>query len=209
VGKQDEYAAAFGGLNYISFLPDGSVQVEPLDLDSAILSELQASLLLFFTGAAHHSWSILEEQEKSTRAHHTAQLEALHEVRSLADRMRQKLKKGDLNGFGTLLDDAWQAKKRVSDKISNTRIDHLYDVALRSGALGGKITGAGGGGFLLLYCEPGKQEAVRSALAKEDIQEMAFTFDFQGAQVIVDDPFIDNDEHSGARWTFVPTTSSI
>jgi D-glycero-alpha-D-manno-heptose-7-phosphate kinase len=208
VGKQDEYAAAFGGLNYIRFNPDGTTHVEPLQLDPGVLSALQSNLMLFFTGAAHHSWDILADQEKSTRLPEGPAVEALHQVKEAAATMKQALLCGDLEHFGHLLDDAWQAKKRVSNRISNPRIDHLYEVARDHGALGGKITGAGGGGFLLLYSEPAYREAVRFALQREGIQEMAFAFDSQGAQVIVNDPFIDHDEHAGTRWTFQPLASA-
>ncbi len=208
VGKQDEYAAAFGGLNFITFGRDGSTQVEPLDLDPEVLRQLQANLRLFFTGSSHHSWSILEEQEKSTLTKAGSTVDALHEVRSLAERMRESLLKGSLSNFGELLDEAWHAKKRVSSRISNPRIDQLYALARRHGASGGKITGAGGGGFLLLYCEPSCHEAVRSAMAAEGIHEMTLGFDFQGAQVIVNDPYIDSDEQGGSRWTFVPVGST-
>lgn len=207
VGKQDEYAAAFGGLNFITFHPDATTQIEPLDLDAELLRELQSNLLLYFTGSAHNSWTILEEQEKSTRGHTGSAVEALHEVRLLVDRMRGSLQAGKLTCFGSLLDEAWQAKKRVSSRISTSRIDMLYQLAREHGALGGKITGAGGGGFLLLYCEQDHQEAVRLAMAAEDIYEMTFTFDFQGAQVIVNDPFIDGDERGGSRWTFLPASA--
>jgi D-glycero-alpha-D-manno-heptose-7-phosphate kinase len=160
--------------------------------------------MLFFTGSAHHSWDILAEQEKSTRMPASAAVEALHEVKAAASTMRDALLAGDLGRFGSLLHEAWQAKKRVSHLISNERIDRLYQVARDHGAAGGKITGAGGGGFLLLYCERGWQDSVRAALESEGVQEMAFTFDFQGAQVIVNDPFIDRDERAGTRWTFLP-----
>jgi D-glycero-alpha-D-manno-heptose-7-phosphate kinase len=208
VGKQDEYAAAFGGLNFITFSSDGSVQVEPLELDQGLLREFQSNLLLFFTGSAHHSWTILEEQEQSTRHRTGSTVEALHEVRRFADRMRDALQKGELAAFGAMLDEAWQAKKRVSNKISSPRIDRLYQIARENGALGGKITGAGGGGFLLLYCESRHHPAVRQALSAEGIQDVAFGFDFQGAQVIVNDPFIDGDERAGSRWTFIPTSAT-
>jgi D-glycero-alpha-D-manno-heptose-7-phosphate kinase len=194
-------------LNFITFERDGSTRVEPLKIETGLMQGLQSNLMLFFTGSAHHSWTILEEQEESTRAHKGVAVEALHEVRSLADRMRVALERSDLSAFGSLLDEAWQAKKRVSARISNSRIDHLYELARRHGAVGGKITGAGGGGFLLLYCEPGNQGAVRSALAAEGVQEMAFAFETQGAQVIVNDPFIDGDDRAGSRWTFVPASS--
>lgn len=204
VGRQDEFAAAFGGLNFISFAPDGLTEVKPMDLEPELLHQLQSSLLLFFTGSSHHSWTILQEQEKSTQRQAGEAIEALHEVRALADRMLAALHAGDLGAFGALLHEGWQAKKRISGRISNPRIDHLYDLARRSGALGGKITGAGGGGFLLLYCEPEAQASVRSALHEEGIQEMAFAFDPNGAQVIVNDPFVDHDERAGPRWIFTP-----
>lgn len=208
VGKQDEYAAAFGGLNYISFHQDGSTQVDSLNLDPVILRELQSNLLLFFTGSAHHSWTILREQEASTRAQSFSTLDALHEVKALALRMRQALESGQLQLFGELLHEVWEAKRRISSKISNSRIDELYAIARREGALGGKITGAGGGGFLLLYCESSRRQAVREALLAQGIQEMVFALEMQGAQVIVNDPFIDGDEKGGSRWVFVPTTAN-
>jgi D-glycero-alpha-D-manno-heptose-7-phosphate kinase len=207
VGRQDEFAAVFGGLNFITFGTDGHTEVQPVDLDPGLLRELQSNLMLFFTGSAHHSWTILQDQEKSTRSPKGPALEALHEVRALADRMLFALQAGDLGLFGSLLDEGWQAKKRISGKISSPRIDHLYEIARRGGASGGKITGAGGGGFLLLYCEPDRQEAVRSALRAEDIQEMAFALDTNGAQVVVNDPFIDGDERAGSRWIFTPVAS--
>jgi D-glycero-alpha-D-manno-heptose-7-phosphate kinase len=208
IGRQDEFAAAFGGLNFITFHNDGLTEVQPVDLDPGILREFQSNLMLFFTGAAHHSWTILQEQEKSTRNPQGPALEALHEVRHLADRMLTALRAGDLNLFGSLLDEGWQAKKRISGRISNPKIDHLYELSRQSGALGGKITGAGGGGFLLLYCEAERQEAVRAALRAEGIQEMAFALDTNGAQVIVNDPFIDADEHAGSRWVFTAVSSA-
>jgi D-glycero-alpha-D-manno-heptose-7-phosphate kinase len=206
VGKQDEYAAAFGGLNFMTFRTDGGTEIEQLELDPEIIRALQSRLLLYFTGSAHHSWTILEEEEKSARSHSGSTIEALHKVRSYAHTLRGALEKGDLKAFGSGLDSAWQAKKLVSNKISTSRIDELYAVARHSGALGGKITGAGGGGFLLLYCDPEQQASVRKAMAQERIQEMAFAFDFQGAQVIVNDPFIDADERGGTQWTFLPAS---
>jgi D-glycero-alpha-D-manno-heptose-7-phosphate kinase len=209
VGRQDEFAAAFGGFNFITFRTDGLTDVQPVDADPELLRDLQSKLMLFFTGSAHHSWTILQEQEKSTTRQAGPAVEALHEMRSLADRMLAALRSGNLALFGSLLDEGWRAKKRISGKISNPRIDHLYDLALRGGASGGKITGAGGGGFLLLYCEHEHQEKVRSSLHAEGIQEMAFAFDNNGAQVIVNDPFIDGDERTGSHWIFTPVTAAV
>ena len=207
VGKQDEYASAFGGVNYISFFQDGTVRVTPLDLSSGILQEFQSNLMLFFTGSSHHSWTILRDQENATRAKSTSTLEALDEIRELGIRMRDALQAGNLHQFGEMLDEAWQAKRRVSKDISTPHIDRLYATARDNGAAGGKITGAGGGGFLLLYCEKACQEAVRQAFVKQGVHQMAFAFDMQGAQVIVNDPFIDNDAKGGSRWTFVPVSA--
>lgn len=205
VGKQDEYAAAFGGLNYITFAPDGNTVVEPIQQDPALIRELESNLMLFFTGAAHNSWAILQEQEASTLRHSGSTVEALHEVKALGDLMRTALQEGQLHRFGELLHEAWQAKRRVSRKISSPHIDELYLLATQSGALGGKITGAGGGGFLLLYCEKENHAAVRDAMHEAGVREMTFGFDTQGALVVVNDPFIDADEDSGKLWVYTPT----
>jgi D-glycero-alpha-D-manno-heptose-7-phosphate kinase len=207
VGKQDEYAAAFGGLNYMRFHPDGRAEIEPLDLGADLMREFQSKLMLFFTGSAHHSWDILREQESFTRSHSGSTVGALHEVKALGLQMRETLERGQLQAMGELLHESWQAKRKVSSKISTPRIDKLYALARDHGAIGGKITGAGGGGFLLLYCEKQFQEPVRQAFSAEGANEMAFAFDTQGAQVIVNDPFIDSDQGAGSRWVFVPSSS--
>ena len=204
VGKQDEYASAFGGLNFISFHQDGTTSVEPLNLEPELVRELQSSLLLFFTGVSHHSWTILEEQEGSTRKPGSGTVAYLHEIRKLAAPMKAALLAGELREFGHLLHEGWEIKKRLSSKVSNVGIDGMYESALRNGALGGKITGAGGGGFLLLFCQQQHQQMVREALVAMGAREMGFEFDFQGAQVVADDPFIDGDENGGMHWTFAP-----
>src|SRR5690242_8437876 len=133
VGKQDEYASAFGGLNLISFHQDGATLVEPLDLAPELVQELQSSLLLFFTGASHHSWTILEEQEKSVRQTNTSTAEYLHEIRALVEPTKAALLAGELRDFGLLLHKGWQIKKRLSTKVSNDRINELYEAALGCG----------------------------------------------------------------------------
>lgn len=208
IGKQDEYAASFGGLNYFTFYPGGNVTAEAMTVPSAVVQELQGNLMLFFTGAAHHSWTILKEQEASTRQGRGSAVDALHEVKELGAEMRDALMQEDIRRLGELLHLGWMAKRRVSEKISDARIDALYTLARSQGALGGKITGAGGGGFLLLYCERDCQQAVRDSMRSQGLQEMAFAFDMQGAQVIVNDPFIDGDENGGSRWVFVSTEAA-
>ena len=204
VGKQDEYASAFGGLNFISFHQDGTTHVEPLNLQPDLVRELQSSLLLFFTGASHHSWTILQEQEESTRKTDGGTIEYLHEIRKLAEPMKAALLAGELRQFGLLLHEGWEIKKQLSSKISNRHINEMYEAALQNGAVGGKITGAGGGGFLLLFCQQGYQQNVRESLVALGARETSFEFDFQGAQVVADDPFIDGDENGGMCWTFAP-----
>lgn len=209
VGKQDEYAAAYGGLNRIVFHRDGGTEVAPVTLAPDFAHVFEDSLLLFFTGSAHHSWTILEEQEKSTRTMGSPAAKALKRTESFVAEMHDALMNSDLPRFGSLLDQAWQAKKQVSPKISTSRIDHMYRVACDHGAIGGKITGAGGGGFLLLCCDPAHQTEVRRAMAAEGVREMTFAFDSHGTQIIANDPFIDSDDATGSRWTFVPVSSSL
>lgn len=204
VGKQDEYAAAFGGLNYITFYQDGHTTVEPLELREDVRRELQENLMLFFTGSAHRSWTILKAQEQATREAESTAVNSLHRTRAIAAEMSAALSDGNLDEFARLLDEAWQAKRHVSGEITNAKIDHLYDVARRSGALGGKLTGAGGGGFLLLYAEKHRQAAIREALRQEGLRELEFDFDLEGARVLVNDPFLDGDSNCGLRWIMTP-----
>jgi len=207
VGKQDEFAAAFGGLNFMNFERDGTTRVAPLRLETEAIAALQRKLMLFFTGAAHHSWSILKEQEALSRRKQGVSVESLHRIRELAETMRTALEEGSLNKFGLLLHEGWENKKKISSKISSPAIDRLYSIARDRGVIGGKITGAGGGGFMLLYCDEEKQSDVRQALASEGIREMRFGFDFGGSRVLVNDPFIDQDENCAAPWTFVAAAS--
>jgi D-glycero-alpha-D-manno-heptose-7-phosphate kinase len=209
VGKQDEYAAAFGGLNYITFSRDGATAVEPLKLDPEVIRELQQNLLLFFTGASHNSWEILNEQDRATRSWYSTPLSALHEIHLLADEMRRALIRGDAKGFGRLLDESWEAKRHVSSKITNARIDRLYRLARDAGALGGKIAGAGGGGFLLLYCETDFQSHLREILSHEGLREVSFEFEFKGTHVLVNDPFLDGDARCGPQWIFQPIRDEV
>jgi D-glycero-alpha-D-manno-heptose-7-phosphate kinase len=160
--------------------------------------------MLFFTGVAHNSWKLLQEQEQLTKKQIGSTVESLHELRDLAEQMRGALVKGDIWTLGDLLHESWEAKKRISSNISNPLIDEAYALARQNGARGGKVAGAGGGGFLLLFCSQPHQDKVRDALTKLQLREMAFGLDTQGAKVIVNDPFIDRDEKCGTRWTFAP-----
>ncbi len=182
IGKQDQYAASFGGLNRITFTASG-VAVAPLDLPPAVSAALDERLLLFSTGRSRHSASILRRQRADTGAD-PAVIQSLHRIKALAGEMHAALTAADLDRFGQLLDLGWQQKRRLSRGVSSTAIDGWYAAARAAGALGGKITGAGGGGFLLLYCEPERRGAVRAALTGRGLRELPFAFDLTGARVL-------------------------
>ena len=184
IGKQDQYAAAFGGLNVITFGAQG-VEVEPLWPAPETLERLQRNLLLFFTGSPRSASKILEKQKRSSEKKEPRVLEALHAVREMADEVQICLKRGELEQFGWLLDRNWQQKKRFAAGVTNERIDAAYQLARNNGAIGGKISGAGGGGFLMLYCESGARERVTEALEGMELQRMDYRFENGGAQVLM------------------------
>ncbi|HST90057.1 MAG TPA: hypothetical protein VLJ14_16915 [Ktedonobacterales bacterium] len=181
IGKQDQYASAFGGLNSIAFASAG-VCVTPLALPDGALDALASRLLLFATGGTRNSASILHGQRADTRDN-PAVVERLHRLKTLAVAMRDALLAEDFDDFGALLDRAWQEKRGLSAAISSDAIDAAYAAARAAGALGGKITGAGGGGFLLLYAPPRRRAAVRAAMASRGLRELSFAFDRAGATV--------------------------
>lgn len=182
IGKQDQYASAFGGLNTIAFTRDG-VTVTPLPVSRDLFAQLGCRLLLFSTGQTREASSILHQQRSDTQSN-SGVLDRLHRLKALAVEMREALLAGNLDGFGTLLDRSWQEKRQLSGKVSSAAIDAWYDAARSAGALGGKITGAGGGGYLLLYVPQRKQRAVRAALTSRGLREMPFEIALAGAQVL-------------------------
>lgn len=183
IGKQDQYVAALGGLACFTFAPDGAVHAEPLALDDETLFNLEDNLLLFFTGYSREASSILEEQDRRTRARDQSMIENLHFIKALAFEVRTALERGDLHRFGEILNVHWDRKKGRSGSMSNGDIDRWYDLALRNGAIGGKLVGAGGGGFLMFYAEDKRR--LRHALRETPLREVRFRFDFGGTQVVV------------------------
>ncbi len=184
IGKQDQYASAFGGFNTITFSSQG-VTVEPLQIAPEVRQTLERRLLLFFTGSSRDSTSILKHQRKSTQDQDNTVLQALHNIKRVASEVQSCLEQGDLDEFAHLLDYSWREKRRLAPGLSTNFIDDCYDLALQQGAAGGKITGAGGGGFLLLYCEEQAQESVTRALEERGLKRMNFHFDHQGATVVL------------------------
>ncbi len=181
-GKQDQYASAFGGFNFIEFTRDGT-RVEPLRLLPATLYELEYALVFAYVGGQHFSSRIIERQVGNFERRETAAVEAMDRIKELAYEMRRALDAGDVAGFGELLDAGWQAKKRMADGISNPRIDAVYDVARRAGARGGKVSGAGGGGFMFFVTDPVKRFAVQDALREQGAELVNFTFVGEGMRV--------------------------
>lgn len=181
IGKQDQYASAFGGLNTIDFRADG-VTVRPLTLDAPMRAALDERLLLFSTGQRRDSATILGQQRQATGTD-ALTIARLGRLKALAAEMVATLHDGDLDLFGRLLDVAWREKRGLSSRVSSAAIDRWYEAALAAGALGGKITGAGGGGFLLLYSPPGAAPTVRAALARDGLRELPFAFDRLGARI--------------------------
>jgi D-glycero-alpha-D-manno-heptose-7-phosphate kinase len=185
VGKQDQYIAAFGGLAVMDFHVDGGVSVLPLRISSETLAELESNLLMFFTGYSRDADLILAEQKTKTESNDDSMIESLHAIKQLGLETKDSLEDGDVDGFGEIMNSHWLHKKERSSAMSNPRIDHYYDTALANGALGGKLVGAGAGGFLLFYTT--NQSLLRSAMAAEGLQEVPFGFDFGGSTVLVRD----------------------
>ena len=177
-GMQDHYAATFGGFNFIEFTD--RVIVNPLRIRDEISRELELSLLLCFTGITRDSAWVIEDQTRRAVTHSTDTIEGLRAQKDLAVAMKEALLTGALHEFGRLLGEAWIQKKRMSPLITNSRIDELYDIAIRKGALGGKITGAGGGGYILLFCDFEKKHRVIEALELAGAPITEFTFSNKG-----------------------------
>jgi len=183
VGKQDQYIAAYGGLTCFHFDQDGGVRAEPLTVSQATLHALEDRLLLFFTGFSRSAGDILQDQDQRTRKADPAMVEALHEVKDLGLRSRAALERGDPAGFGALMHEHWERKRRRSSGMSNPHIDEWYELGRRNGAIGGKLVGAGGGGFLMFYAED--RTRLRAAMASAGLEEVRFRFDFEGTRVVL------------------------
>jgi D-glycero-alpha-D-manno-heptose-7-phosphate kinase len=182
VGKQDQYIAAYGGITCFEFDKNGDVRAEPLTLSQSTLHELEDHLLLFFTGFSRSASDILKDQDQKTKQADTAMIEGLHYVKELGHRSRLAFEQGKLGTFGEIMHEHWERKRKRSTGMSNPKIDEWYEVGRKAGAIGGKLVGAGGGGFLMFYApEPQK---VRAAMAGAGLEEVRFRFDFDGARVV-------------------------
>jgi len=183
IGKQDQYIAAFGGITCFKFLPGGRVEAWPLKISEETRYNLEDNLLLFFTGYARSASKILKEQDEKSKSADKLMMENLHFVKELGLKSQGALERGDLREFAAYMDVHWQRKKERSGGMSNPQINEWYDCARANGALGGKLIGAGGGGFLMFYAED--KAKLRHALREKGLKEVRFKFDFEGTKVII------------------------
>ena len=180
-GKQDQYAAAFGGFNFMEFLKDDMVIVNPLKVKRWIIDELEASLVLYFTGQSRSSAAIIDQQRANTTKGETKSIEAMHRIKQSAVDMKLALLKGDMREFARILGQAWEDKKKMADAITNPVIENAFSVAMQAGAVAGKVSGAGGGGFCMFMVDPAKKRPVVEALKQLDGFVMPFNFTDGGA----------------------------
>lgn len=183
IGKQDQYIAAYGGLTCFKFLPDGKVESWPLKLSDETLYNLEDNLLLFFTGMTRSASHILKDQDDKSKSNDRSMIENLHFVKELANESLRALETGNLKEFARLMDVHWRRKKQRSPGMSSSDIDQCYDYAMANGALGGKLIGAGGGGFLMFYTE--EKARLRHAMMEKGLKEVRFRFDFEGTKVVI------------------------
>jgi D-glycero-alpha-D-manno-heptose-7-phosphate kinase len=183
-GVQDSYIAAFGGFICLDVSKSGKVSVSPLKIAEDTVHDLEDNLMFFYTGIKRRACSVLQDQAKSIVNDNPKALDAMHHIKEIGSRVKRALERGDLTEFGKLQHEHWMAKKSTCPMISSNMIDRWYMKALENGALGGKIMGAGGGGFLMLYCENGKTK-VRKSMVKDGLREVQFGFEPEGSKITV------------------------
>jgi D-glycero-alpha-D-manno-heptose-7-phosphate kinase len=183
IGKQDQYIAAYGGITCFKFLQNGKVEAWPLKLSDETRDNLEDNLLLFFTGYSRSASAILKEQDQKSKSADAGMIENLHFVKDLGLQSQRALESGNLHEFARLMDVHWQRKKERSGGMSNPKINEWYDLAMASGALGGKLIGAGGGGFLMFYAED--KAKLRHAMRQCGLKEVRFRFDFEGTKLVI------------------------
>ncbi len=193
IGKQDQYAAAFGGIIQMNIAKDGKVNVEHLELDKEVIHELEDRLMMFYTDIQRDANIILGEQSQKIKAAFSSNnekgsnftaLDAMHKIKEIGLEIKKCLFSGDIDQIGNLMHDHWTIKKKVSTNMSNPSIDAWYNLAVTQGALGGKIMGAGGGGFFVFIVKKGSRTSLKNALEKSGLKHMDFKFDFEGVKVL-------------------------
>lgn len=182
IGKQDQYISAFGGINCFTFCKNDRVKTKELNISKETLYNLEDHLLLFFTGYSRSASNVLKEQDEKSKKNDASMIDNLHFVKELGYKSKAAFEHGDLEEFAHIMNVHWEHKKQRSNSMSNDHINTWYDLAMKNGALGGKLIGAGGGGFLMFYAEDNKK--LRKTMAREGLQEVRFRFDFDGSKVV-------------------------
>ena len=184
IGKQDQYAAAYGGILQLEINRLGDVKVSPIDLDHEIKYEIENRLMMFYTNIERDANVVLTEQSNKAKADEQTAINSMHRIKEIGIEIKQALLVGDIDKFGTLMHEHWLTKKKISDKMSTSNIDAWYELGLKNGALGGKLMGAGGGGFLLFCVKNGKRKVLRKAMENAGLKYMDFKFDFEGVKIL-------------------------
>ncbi len=185
IGKQDQYIAAFGGITCLEIDREGGVRPYALNLPGDVVQELENNVMVFYTGIKRSASEVLSGQARAAQEGDPRVVEALHVIKEIGREVKLALEAGDLDRFGSLMDEHWQVKKRLSDKVSNGEIDAWYETARSNGALGGKVMGAGGGGFFMFYCPNGRKGRLREVLTAEGLRELRVGVDFEGSKVLI------------------------
>jgi len=185
IGKQDQYIAAFGGVTCLTFEKNGDVLIEPLQVSDETLEQLESNLVYFFTGMERGASEILSEQDEKSKKGDTGMLQNLHQIKEIGLETKKHLEQGKVDMLGELFHTHWEIKKKRSGKMSDPFIDECYELARKNGAIGGKLIGAGGGGFLMFYCKNSDKPGLSEAMKKKGLRPMRFHFDFEGAKILV------------------------
>ena len=184
VGKQDQYAVSYGGINHLKIDKKGNVRISPINISEESISLLEKNIMLFYTGIRRDSKDVLNSQKKNAESDEN-RMSFMKEIMKIGEKSRKSLERGDTDKFGRLLHMHWKLKQSISNKMSNEKIDHWYSIAIKNGALGGKIIGAGGGGFLMFYTR-NFHEKISKLMEKEGLKKIDFKFDFDGTRTLVD-----------------------
>ena len=183
IGKQDQYMASFGGLTVLEIAHNGAVEVSRAEVADTTLDDLQRNLLIFYTGTERSSLDILSEQSRGVATAQNVVVDSLHAIKEMGYRILEMIERGNLTDFGLAMDKHWEVKKKLSTRVSNPRFNQIYELAKENGALGGKISGAGGGGFFVFYTE-NRHNQLRGAMRTAGLREMRYRFDFEGTKVL-------------------------
>jgi D-glycero-alpha-D-manno-heptose-7-phosphate kinase len=184
IGKQDQYIAAYGGISAMNFHLDGSVDVERLPLSDAVIDDLESNLVIYFSGVERSASTVLKEQAKTIVENKDAAVQRMHRIKALGYETKRILLAGQIDQYGEMLHEHWTNKRKLASNMADSAIDEHYDAARKAGAIGGKLMGAGGGGFFMFYVRAGERRSVHEAMAARGLRRMRFRFDFDGARIV-------------------------